>query len=121
MEKLYEANKLRLEANSDSMKNKSEQISKQKISQHSWGKCTFKSKNKSIIERHIKSIHEGVFYRCDQCIFKSSQKPDLKRQIETKHEGVYYSCDQCSKRASCKSELKRHIEAKHEGTHYSCD
>ena len=31
MEKSYEANKLRLEANSDSMKNKSEQISKQNV------------------------------------------------------------------------------------------
>ena len=50
MEKSYEANKLRLEANSDSMKNKSEQISKQKKSWHSC-ECTFKSRHKSVIER----------------------------------------------------------------------
>ena len=47
--------------------------------------CTFESDSKQGTLRHIRSIHEGVNYPCDQCEYKANQKCNLKIHIKRKH------------------------------------
>ena len=35
------------------------------------------------------SIHEDVYYSCEQCDHKTINKSCLQKQVESKHEGVY--------------------------------
>ena len=56
---------------------------------------------------HIKSVHEGVNYFCDQCDFKAAERGKLLRHIKSKHEGVKYPCDQCGFKAMRKDSLLR--------------
>ena len=42
-------------------------------------KCPYKAKRRYNLNLHLKSIHEGVNYPCDQCGFKTTQKGSLLR------------------------------------------
>ena len=51
-----------------------------------------------VLLTHIKSIHEGIKYPCDQCDFKATHKGTLKSHMKSIHEGV---------------NLWKHIKSKH--------
>ena len=70
---------------------------------------------------HVDSIHEGVFYHCDQCKQKVTRVSTLKRHVESNQEGVFYHCDQCKQKVTKVSKLKRHVESNHEGVFNHCD
>ena len=58
MEKSYEADNFRLEANVNPIINTSDQISERKITWNSCVQCSYKSKYKSHLKQHIEAKHE---------------------------------------------------------------
>ena len=70
--------------------------------------------------RHVKYVHEGVQYSCDQCDYKETQKSHLQQRVKSFHEKVKYSCELCEYEATQKLTLKIHVESLHEGVRYSC-
>ena len=48
--------------------------------------------HRNLILRHIRSIHFGERYPCDQCTYKATLTYNLKEHIKTIHEGKRYTC-----------------------------
>ena len=64
---------------------------------------------------HIKSIHKGIKYSCNQCDFRATFESNLQRHIKTKHEELksQWQCDQCEYKTSDSSNLNRHKKSMH--------
>ena len=77
--------------------------------------CEYKTRNKSHLQNHIKSVHEGQKFPCTQCRSIFSQKAGLQTHIKSVHEGQKFTCHQCEFKASQKGHLQRHINLVHEG------
>ena len=75
--------------------------------------CDYVASQKSNINAHKRTKHEGVRYPCNQCDFISKQRGDLKRHKDSVHGGIRYPCGECDHVATLKSNLKRHIKLKH--------
>ena len=107
-----------------------------------WSESTDHSKNTH------RSVHENLFFECEQCTYKASQKGNLKvhvqvkhcqlkvkctvcreivrngylkEHLESNHLGMKYSCHECELEARSKQQLRRHVEKKHLGITYRCD
>ena len=88
--------------------------------------CGKQFAEKKNLQRHNKSMHEGVpkdvlRYTCEECNKEFSEKSNLNRHLRSKHQGVLYYCDQCDHQANDSGNLKKHQEHKHLGVRYSCD
>jgi len=83
--------------------------------------CDHKASTKTILKRHIESVHDGVKYRCEICDYKSSKKGTMNKHVESVHNGVKpYSCGFCDYKAAYKDHLRVHFEAVHQGVRYNC-
>ena len=60
----------------------------------------------SSLNRHIKSVHEGMRYTCDQCDYKFTDTGNLDKHVKTIHERIYYPCSQGDYKATQKPYLK---------------
>ena len=83
--------------------------------------CQKKYSDKTSLDRHKQSVHEGVTYACDQCDYQAARQYNLTLHIQSKHEGVKYACDQCNQQFTLQFSLTRHIHSTHEGVKYACD
>ena len=83
-------------------------------------KCDKQFSNQFSLDRHLKSVHEGVKYPCDQCNHKATLKDSLQKHIKAIHDGVKYPCLQCSYKASFQSDLLIHQKSVHKGVKYPC-
>ena len=75
--------------------------------------CDFKTKQRSNLLQHIRSIHET--YQCTLCVNKFTTKGNLQKHIKSVHEGQKFPCQQCEYKATFKVNLKKHIKSVHEG------
>ena len=96
--------------------------------------------------RHIKSIHEGLKYRCeqewcdfedvkketvrdhrrafkcDECENETSKPQKVRNPIKVKHSlWIQYLCNQCDYQTATMKYLKAHITTKHEPGQQSCN
>jgi len=83
-------------------------------------KCDKQFTHRGTLNRHIRSIHDGITYPCDQCDHKATTKGSLKQHIISQHEGAFYQCAHCEYKASTTSRLSIHIKSIHEGVRYPC-
>ena len=73
------------------------------------------------------TVHENLWFECDQCEYKASQKGNLKMHIQFKHEGLAFSCDQCNYTSKLKGAIKRHklknihIQSQQPSKEYKCN
>ena len=63
----------------------------------------------STIFNHIKILHEGVKFGCNQCESTFDRHSDRMAHIKAIHEGLKYDCNQCDYRANQQSNLTTHI------------
>lgn len=82
--------------------------------------CEFETKWTSYLKTHIKSIHEGKRFKCNQCDYRASKKGNLLKHISTVHGVDRYPCTKCDYKATQKANLQRHIDSVHEGIRYNC-
>lgn len=83
--------------------------------------CEFETKWTSYLKTHIKSIHEGKRFKCNQCDYRASKKGNLLKHISTVHGVDRYPCTKCDYKATQKANLQRHIDSVHEGIRYTCE
>jgi len=102
------------------------------------------------LTKHKKTVHEGVYYECEECGrrfgvkhnmsrhfqtvhlqekrfkcptcgIKFARKQDLKRHVMTVHDLIKsFECEHCGKSFGQACSRKEHIEAVHLGIRYSC-
>ena len=103
--------------------------------------CEFETKWTSYLKTHIKNIHEGKKFKCNQCEYRANKKGNLLKHISEVH-GVdryilrnnteneplqcisliiRYPCSKCDYKATQKANLQRHIDSVHEGIRYNCE
>ena len=83
--------------------------------------CDYSTTHKGTLNRHEKSIHEGVKLVCSHCDYQAKTQGQLKQHIQSKHEGVKYACNDCDYQATKQGNLFRHIQSVHEDVKYVCD
>ena len=73
--------------------------------------CDYETAYKSMLQKHIKSVHEGIKeFKCHKCPYETVQSHHLKKHIETVHEGIKpFNCNICEYKAGQKSDLKKHM------------
>ena len=74
---------------------------------------TLESDEKRVISREITRV--GSKFQCDKLFYDSST---ARKHIRSVHEGVKYACNQCDYQATQQCSLKRHIQSKHDGVKY---
>ena len=72
------------------------------------------------VHAHIRSVHEGVKYACNQCDYQATRQ-GLTIHIQSVHKGFRYACNQCDYQASSQSNLTLHIQSQHLGIKYACN
>ena len=75
--------------------------------------CDHEAQTNGGLQRHIKTIHEGIRYPCPQCEYKGTTKGGLKTHIESIHKGVRFPCPHCQYKATHKTNLRKHIQQIH--------
>jgi len=86
--------------------------------------CTKSYKSAEGLNKHNKSVHEGVRYQCDQCDIKAfSSTNGLKTHISKIHLKIeeQFVCDLCAKTFNQVQSLRNHKKSVHEGFRYQCD
>ena len=77
------------------------------------GQCSQQFSHKGVLDKHQRSVHEGVKYPCGQCGKQFSSKEYVAEHQRSVHEGVKYHCGQCDKQLSRKENLTRHHKSLH--------
>merc|ERR1719342_1732498 len=85
---------------------KDRQLKKCNENRYSCDRCNYKTSHLHHLQNHIKSIHEGVKFPCDQCNSKFTDPSSLRKDIK-------YPCDQCSYKATQMGSLRTHIRSFH--------
>ena len=88
-------------------------------------KCEFKSGSKTLLKRHIDSMHKKGDHPCNQCEQMMSSETNLKKHIESSHEqknptgktSKYVKkriqCNKCDKKFNKEENFKRHVKTHH--------
>ena len=86
-------------------------------------KCEFISNRHDNLERHIKTIHGDVKYKCNECEFISNRNDAFIRHTDTVHgDKKSFFCPECDSAFKRKDKIKRHVETKHtEEFKYNCN
>ena len=83
--------------------------------------CGVKFTNYQTCFYHQKSVHEGVWHKCDQCDYVNQRKDYLKIHKAKEHLNVRYPCDKCDYKAKARRYLKQHDERIHQKLTFYCD
>ena len=83
--------------------------------------CSYSTKCKSLLQRHIEAQHEGVTFQCEFCDYRSN-KNALYQHIRRCHGKELYLCDQCDYSNKVKTNLIQHKKSNHGvGKTFECD
>ena len=82
------------------------------------GKCNYFAYADRVMQNHNRRIHKGVYYkhRCSQCSFDTKEKDKLKKHIRFLHEGEHTFCFKCEKNFKSEPSLSKHTLFDHEET-----
>ena len=89
-------------------------------------KCNYSTARSDYLKFHIKSVHDGIIYKCEYCPSYTAykRKRALTEHILHKHSKTLFTCSdqECKFETQYKQTLKMHTESKHEGVvRYKCD
>ena len=65
------------------------------------------------VTNHVKTVHEGLRYPCDQCDYQGNSMQSLRKHIQSSHEGIKYECEHCNKKLATPACVRRHIRSVH--------
>ena len=83
--------------------------------QHKCELCSYASKRKSSLDRHVKTVHYKVkAYKCEQCDYAATCRSHLNMHVTSVHtKEKPYKCHLCSVGFPRKDSLTRHIKGVH--------
>ena len=61
---------------------------------------------KGSLQKHVKSIHNGVKFSCEYCDYNAIEKGSIRKYIKSIHDGVVSHCDVWGKDYSSKDFLE---------------
>ena len=73
------------------------------------------------LQKHMKSVHGNIKFRCDQCPYEASQKIGLVKHQQVIHAGLKHYCDMCDKHYSWENDLRRHKYRVHNKIKFNCE
>jgi len=76
--------------------------------------CCKRFSKKSILKRHIESVHMKITYSCHLCTRKYTQQSSLRKHIRVIHLKRYFKCEVCDEVYRSHSKFTRHIMTGHE-------
>lgn len=83
-------------------------------------KCSYRTKFRSNLNRHVREIHSGVRHKCSKCDKTFKGKHDAKMHELYGHTSGL-QCKECDKKFSSVSGLRNHVKIKHKkSTLYQC-
>ena len=93
------------------------------ILDHQCKQCDKAFESISFLIKHIKTAHKSInsYFFCTYCSFVSKKKHNLIRHLENEHEGKSFKCANCNYESKYSKALKDHVEGVHEGNAYMCD
>ena len=80
---------------------------------HDCDHCSFKSRYKNNLLKHIETIHKDIEFPCITCEFKSNRKDNLQRHINTVHGDAKYKCNECEFITNRMDNFVRHTDTVH--------
>ena len=85
-------------------------------------KCEKQFYQRSHLNDHNSSVHDGVRYPCDQCDYNATAKSSLTKHVRSIHENisVTVSCEKCDKQFRSKTNLWQHNSTVPKGVRYQC-
>ena len=82
--------------------------------------CDFSAVRKGKVNEHVRVVHGGKKFQCDQCDFNCLTHGGLYLHQKAVHLGIRFKCNQCNYEGTQEVNLKRHIESKHGTIQYCC-
>ena len=82
--------------------------------------CEYSTDLVSNLKAHVKQVHEGVKYQCDQCDYKATRH-NLKIHVDNIHLGLRFKCESCEHVSTTRANLKIHNKTKHGGVRIQCN
>lgn len=77
--------------------------------------CSFSTKRKDILDRHINEKHLGIKYTCEICGESFTQIASLRRHVNSVHnQEKTFKCSLCDDEFLRKDNLDRHIKSVHQ-------
>ena len=70
---------------------------------------------------HQKTVHEGVWHKCNSCDYVNARKDHIRIHREKEHDNVRYPCKKCDYKGKTRSHLKMHDERIHQQLQFDCD
>ena len=86
--------------------------------------CEYKANYSSILQRHIKQVHDKIKdFHCDKCDKSFSVKSTLQRHIKIVHDKIKdFHCDKCDYSCYSNCDLQKHIKQVHDKIkEFHCD
>ena len=77
--------------------------------------CNKSFKWKSLLEHHIKIVHEGVRVKCNYCVKTYTDVNTLKEHVNAVHQKVKIHCTLCDSTFGRPAGLRWHMKKFHEG------
>ena len=75
----------------------------------------------NILREHIRSIHKGICYLCNQCEYQATLTQYLRKHIQSIHEGFRHVCNQCDYKSTTNGSITEHLRSIHERVHKPCN
>ena len=83
------------------------------------GQCGLKFVKLGQLQEHIRVLHEGHRYKCNECDYEAKVNKSLQLHVlkiaegKVGHEGFKHKCDKCSFKTHYKIKLKDHSKVNH--------
>ena len=61
------------------------------------------------LREHIRSIHKGVCYPCNQCKYQATCTQYLRKHIQSIHKSFRHVCNQCDYKSTTKGSITEHL------------
>lgn len=75
--------------------------------------CTFKTKKRKLLMRHIQRMHFEKKHQCNKCTKEYRYQSELKKHVIDVHEKITLQCDECDKLYTNKYHLNAHKISHH--------
>ena len=77
--------------------------------------CNYEGIQTAILDSHIQSTHNNLWYHCDLCEYKANHNCNITKHVEIKHEGLVFGCDDCDNKSTSNARVAVHEESYYKG------
>ena len=83
---------------------------KEKVTEFLCDQCDYMSPSKTLMKRHMRSVHRNNEFQCDQCTYKSTTKTMLMTHIKSAHRNTSNVCDNAAQDTTIRTSQEKRCE-----------